>query len=139
MSRASSFMTELLKKGEYDLCLDEFDTPIEQIEYEAISCPECETGTLTIRTNGNSNQKFAGCSNYKRCTHTESCCPRCDTIMASKGRFRVCISCDWKIPMCTVCNGEMRKRPSTGHWGCSNYRGKESFPTCTNQENRIEF
>ena len=139
MSRASSFMTELLKKGEYDLCLDEFDTPIEQIEYEAISCPECEIGTLTIRTNGNSNQKFVGCSNYKRCTHTESCCPRCDTIMASKGRFRVCISCDWKIPMCTACNGEMRKRPSTGHWGCSNYRGKDSFPTCTNQENRIEF
>lgn len=139
MSRASSFMTELLKKGENDLRLDEFETSIEQLEYEAISCPECGTGTLNIRRNGQTNQKFAGCSNFKRCTHTESCCPKCDTIMARKGRFRVCISCGWKIPMCKVCNGEMRKRPSTGHWGCSNYRGKESFPTCTAQENKIAF
>lgn len=139
MSRPSSFMKELLMKGEYKLCLNEFETPIEQIEYAAINCPECMSGTLTVRRNDNAKKKFAGCSNYKRCTYTESCCPKCDNIMSRQGRFRTCISCNWKIPMCSKCSGEMRRRPSTGHWGCSNFRGKENYPTCTFQENSIQF
>ncbi|MCH7501133.1 MAG: UvrD-helicase domain-containing protein, partial [Nitrospinae bacterium] len=139
MAKASSFMTELLKKGQYELCLDEFETPIEQIEYEVISCPSCSTGTLSLRVNSKTKQKFVGCSNFKRCTHIESCCPKCDGIMSRKGRFKTCISCGWKIPMCLKCNGEMKKRSSTGHWGCSNYRGKENIPTCTFQEKSIAF
>lgn len=137
MGNASSFMIELLEKEQYKLCLDEFKTSIEQIKYRSISCPSCTTGTLTIRTNKEKQNKFMGCSNYSRCTYTEPCCPECDGLMQRKGRFKICIRCEWKIPMCLKCPGEMRQR-STGHWGCSNYRRNES-PSCGHQEPYIAF
>ncbi len=133
MSKPSSFMQEILLSTSYDLCLNEFDTSIEQEVCESIHCPLCKTGILSLRP-GN----FIGCSNYDRCTYTESSCPKCCNIMSHKGRFRVCINCGWKIAKCQECTGEMRKT-STGHWGCSNYRGKDSKPTCTFQETYIEY
>jgi len=137
MSKASVFMTELLEKDQYELCLDEFETPIEQIKYQNINCPSCTTGTLTLRTNQGTQQKFLGCSNYKRCTYRETCCPKCDSAMMKEGRFKTCITCGWKVPMCLKCSGEMRKR-STGHWGCSNYRRNQQ-PSCGHQESSISF
>ena len=120
MSRASTFMIELLEESEYDLCLDEFGTSIEQEKYKAISCPECSAGTLLIRRNGKTNAKFTACSNYKRCTHTEPCCEKCDSIMTRQGDFKICIKCGWR-KMPGQRGSRMRKGFSTDHWGFSNY------------------
>lgn len=142
MENTSAFMSELLQEKTYDLCLDDFNASLEQKNYQNRNCPECKTGTLLVRQNREIGSKFIACSNYPRCNYTENCCPKCDaqTVMKREGRFRACISCGWKIPICPVCSGSMERRNGRyGYfWGCSNYRG-DSSPSCTHTEKSIQF
>ncbi len=34
-------------------------------------CPRCELGVLVIRTNGDTEEKFLGCTEFPRCRHSE--------------------------------------------------------------------
>ncbi|MCY1264132.1 ATP-dependent DNA helicase Rep [compost metagenome] len=141
MSRASPFVRELLD-GEYELDLEAFPCPPDQLHAQVMDCPLCKEGNLVLRINASSGMAFMGCSNYPRCDHTERMCPKCSSPMFRQGRFRVCVNkrCSWPIPICPVSGGDMSLKPGNGRqfWGCSHYRGND--PTsCDHTENYIEL
>lgn len=129
MARASRFLHELIN-DEYELERDEFPTSVDQLNAQNLNCPVCKQGTLAVRTNGSTSQRFMGCSNYSRCEHTESVCTICFSPMTVKGRFRICSNqtCLWPIPVCPISGGDLSLRSGSRgkkFWGCSHFRGDE--------------
>ncbi|OQR35331.1 helicase IV [Pseudomonas sp. T] len=137
MRKASPFVQELIKDG-YPLDLDEFDASAEQLTALEANCPLCTQGQLVTRTNKQAGVAFLGCTNYPRCKHTESPCPRCNAPMQRRGRFRVCLNdaCGWWIPICPVSGGEMSFKKEYRFWGCSDYRSNDPN-SCRHKERSV--
>lgn len=136
MLKRSPFVQELLDE-KYAVQIDEFQTSQEQINAGVASCSVCMEGQLVGRVNSTTNKAFLGCSNFPRCHHTESSCPKCASPLQPFGRFRVCSlpPCDGWIAMCPLTGGEMVLRKNN-RWGCTHFRGYE-MGSCRHMENYI--
>jgi len=130
MGNASIFTEELIE-GDYEVLLDEFDIDENQKVSKSPRCPKCETGALYRR--GEKGSQFRGCSNYPLCEYTESVCDWCESDLIRLNESRKCSSktCNFIVPLCTVCFGDMVPRSSQygKFWGCSNFRG-DSVHSC---------
>lgn len=133
MSAASPFVTELIN-GSYPVELNEFETSIAQQLFQLIHCPKCTAGVLTERESRDQRRRFLGCSNYPRCDHAESLCPKCQQPMRRQQMngepWRHCLNpeCGHQLPLCPVCGRDLVLRSGPGgrsFWGCSGYRGQE--------------
>lgn len=136
MSVASDFPKELINQN-YPVELNEFETDIDQLHAEELSCPSCQSGTMVSRQSGSSS--FYGCSNYPLCINTDPGCISCGGAMRRSSGFSICVNqkCQSWVPLCSMCGGLMRKRsgPYGEFWGCSNYR--RTPPSCSNKMNQV--
>ena len=138
MIRCSPFVQELIN-DKYPLDLDEFVASKEQVNAIAANCPTCVQGHLVNRVNGSTRQSFIACSNWPRCSHTESGCSRCNAPMAPSGRYRICVSpaCNGWEAVCPTSGGKMVFRDKAKSWGCSHYRGTD-VGSCRYMERHIQ-
>lgn len=139
MTSASEFVAELIK-GKYPIELNEFETSLTQLLFEAIACNKCSTGTMVARQG--SFGAFYGCTHYPLCKNAEKGCRSCGSPMQRLGRFKVCVNpdCSSWVPTCPQCGAEMTQRDGRHgkFWGCRNYRGKESV-SCSHKKKEINY
>lgn len=129
MLRCSPFVRELID-GQSPLELQEFAASPEQKNAIATNCPVCTQGNLVNRRNKTTGSSFIACSNWPRCTHTESGCRQCDAPMVRSGRYRLCTApaCSGWAAVCPSSGGTMVYREKVNGWGCSYYRVADKTP-----------
>ena len=137
MATSSSFVNELIE-DEYEVELDEFDISDEQRIIQTFHCAECETGVMQRRIHSKKKTTFYGCSHYSLCKYTENGCLKCGGRLSHlndiNGKYKVCSDCDYWIPTCISCGGDMKiqENKSNGNqfWACSHYYGPENALSC---------
>lgn len=119
----SPFLQELMSEPAYGVQMfsaggaEEADT----------SCPGCGVGMLMVRQ-GATGPKFAGCSSYPHCDHTQAVCSTCEegfyVVETVAGQWRACNECGDLAEVCQEC-GEgtlvRREGPYGSFWACSQY------------------
>lgn len=76
-----------------EIMIKEFEQ--ENEAYEKHPCPKCDNGMLVLRRKGGTGPSFYGCSNYPRCTYTESIDNKQPTKPGKNKNSAVCL----KLPL----------------------------------------
>jgi DNA helicase-4 len=137
MNTSSRFVNELIE-GDYEIELNEFHITNEQRIIHTFHCAECETGVMQRRINTKEKTTFYGCSHYSLCKYTEDGCLKCGGRMNhlndTNGKYKICSDCDYWIPICASCGGDMRIKENKDNgnqfWACSHYYGPKDALSC---------
>ncbi len=129
MYEKSTFIEEIIENYQDDIFF------LNDPKIKLINCPECKTGLLIKRKQGeNTNKHFYGCNNFPRCEYTENVqyCPECsgEVFRVEGNKNAKCSNdvCDFETELCIKCGGYMIER--NGKYG--EFLGCINYPKCNN-------